>query len=170
MRMAWEWVPTIGTVVVALAGIGATLRTAAQGRSHAEHLASEEHRRAHQEMLRRERLKVYADALAHAVNQERKLNAVWASDGEHGYDLSPKPPGAPLSLASMDAVTVQMSLLADEEAEQAWGAFVSAWEGLHWWAEVERSGDPGEEAPKELLTTLRLSIDRLKQASRQSIQ
>lgn len=170
MHMAWEWVTSGGTVVVALAGIGATLRTAAQGRKHAEHLASEEQRRAHQEMARRERLKVYADALAHAVDQERKLNAVWATDGERGYDMSPRPPGAPLSLASMDAVTVQMSLLADEQAAQAWAKFVSAWEEMHWWAEVVHSGDPREEAPPELTTELRRSIDRLKQASRQSIQ
>ena len=80
--MAWEWVAPTGTVVVALAGIGATLRTAAQGRAHAERLATENHTQAHQEMLRRERLQVYALALAHAVDQERKLNATWASYGE----------------------------------------------------------------------------------------
>lgn len=168
--MVLEWVASAGTVVVALAGIGATLRTAAHGRKHAEHLATENHRRVHQNMLRQERLKVYASALAHAVAQERKLDAVWASDGERAFELSPKPLGAPLSLSSMDEITVQMRLLADEEVEQAWVAFVSAWEGLQWWAEMERSGDPEEDAPGRLTQPLRASISGLKTACRRSIQ
>lgn len=168
--MASEWVASAGTVVVALAGMGATLLTAAQGRRHAEHLATENHRAARQEMLRQERLRVYADALAHAVAQERKLDAVWASDGETAYDLSPKPPGAPLSLAPMDEITVRMRLLADEEVEGAWVALVSAWESLHWWAENERSGDPGEDPPKEVLLPLRAAIASLKAACRQSLE
>lgn len=50
------------------------MRTAAQGRRHAEHLATEGHERGREEMFRRERLKVYAGALAHAVDEERKLD------------------------------------------------------------------------------------------------
>lgn len=168
--MAWEWVAPAGTVVVALAGIGATMRTAAQGRIHARDLATEDHKHVHEEMLRRERLKVYASALAHAVDQERHLDTVWESDGERAYALSPKPPGAPLSLTSRDEITLRMRLLADEEVEQAWAAFVSAWEGLHWWAELEYNGDPREEAPEHLTQPLRVAIDGLKTACRRSLQ
>lgn len=168
--MTWEWVAPAGTVVVALAGIGATMITAAQGRRHGEHLATENHRRAHQNMLRQERLRVYASALAHAVDQERQLDAVWASDGEHSFRLSPEPPGAPLSLASRDEITVQMRLLAEEEAQQAWDSFVAAWESLQWWAEVGRSGDPAEDAPEHLGQPLRAAISDLKAACRRSLQ
>lgn len=168
--MAWDWVAPAGTVVVALAGIGATVRTAAQARSHAEHLATENHLRAYHEMLRGERLKIYEGALAHAVAQERKLDTVWASDGEGVLDLSPKPPGAELLLVSMDEITVRMRLLADEEVEQAWAEFVSAWDAYHWWGQVEYSGDPDEEAPEHLTTSLRASIDQLKEACRSSVQ
>lgn len=155
---------------MALAGIGATMRTAAQGRSHAEHLATENHRRAHQDMLRQERLKVYANALAHVVDQERRLDAVWASDGETAFKLSPEPPGAPLSLASTDEITVQMRLLADEEVEQAWQAFVTAWEALRWWGEVDYSGDPNEDAPEHVTQPLRAAIAVMKAACRKSLQ
>lgn len=144
--------------------------TAAQGRRHGENLATENHRRAHQDMLRQERLKVYASALAHAVDQERQLDAVWASDGERSFELSPKPPGAPLSLASRNEITVQMRLLADEEVEQAWEAFVTAWEALHWWAEVGYSGDPSEDAPEHLIQPLRAAIVGMKAACRSALQ
>lgn len=168
--MAWDWVYPVGTVVVALAGIGATLLSAAQARSHAERLATAEQERARQEMLRQDRLKAYADALAHAVDQERKLNATWATDGERAYDFSLKPPGATISLASVDEISVRMRLLADEDVEQAWHAFLCAWDELHWWAQHEHSGDPGEEAPERLTTSLREAIDRLKGACRSSVQ
>jgi hypothetical protein len=167
--MAWEWVAPAGTVIVALAGIGATLRTAAQGRIHAEHLATENYRRAHQDALRQERLKVYAGAMAHAVDQERKVNGIRTTDGEHAYDLSPKPPGAPLSLASMDEVTIQMGLLADGDVEQAWVALLSAWQDFRWWAENEHSGDTREHAPEDLELALRASIDRLKATCKRSL-
>jgi hypothetical protein len=107
--MVWDW----DTVVVALAGIGATVLTAGQARKHVERLATENHRQEHERRIREDRLTVYADALAHAVAQERKLDAVWESDGERSYNMSPQPPGAPLSLVSMDAITVPMRLLAD---------------------------------------------------------
>lgn len=170
VSVAWEWVAPTGTVIVALAGIGATLRTAAQGRDHAERLATENYGQAHEEMLRRERLKVYASALAHALDQERKLNASWAVSGDRAFDLSPKPPGGPLSLAPMDDVTVQMRLLAEEEVEEAWMAFVSAWDEFHWWAANEHSGDPQETAPEELEVPLRTAINGLKDACRRSLR
>lgn len=168
--MAWEWISPVGTVVVALAGIGATMRTAAQGRRHAEHLATENHQRDREEMLRQERLRVYEGALAHAVDQERKLDAVWASNGDHALKISPEPPGASLSLSSGDEITVKMRLLADEEVEQVWEAFVSAWERRRWWAEIEHSGDPDEDAPEELTQSLREAIAGLKTACRRSLQ
>ena len=152
-----------------MAGMGATLRTAAQGRKHAEHLATENHLRSRQSRLRDERLKVYAVALAHAVHRERKLNATWASDGERAYDLSPKPPGARLSLAPLDEVTIQVHLLAEDEVEHAWLAFVSASERFDWWAANEYSGDPQEEAPKELEVPLRRAIESLKDACKRSV-
>lgn len=167
--VAWEWVAPAGTVVVALGGIGATVLTAAQARKHAEHLATENHRRAHQDALRQERLKVYADALAHAVDQERQLNATWATDGEHSVDLSPKPPGAPLTLVSMDGVTVQMRLLAEDDVEEAWEGFLTAWLNFRWWAENEYGGDPREHAPEDLESALRASIDSLKTACKRSL-
>lgn len=168
--MACEWIPTVGTVVVALAGIAATLRTAAQGRKHAEHLATENHKHADQDRLRHERLKVYASALSHAVDQERHLDTVWASDGERSIKMSPDPPGGPLTLAARDEITVQMRLLADEEVEQAWQAFVAAWEALQWWAEVGSSGDPSEDAPEHLSQPLRAAIADLKAACRASLR
>jgi hypothetical protein len=51
-RIGTSWVASAGTIVVAFAGIRATVRTAAQGRKHAKHLATENHQRAHQNMLR----------------------------------------------------------------------------------------------------------------------
>lgn len=146
------------------------MRTAAQGRKHAEHLATENHRRAHEDMLRQEWLKVYANALAHAVDQERRLDAVWASDGETAFKLSPEPPGAPLSLASTDEITVRMRLLADEEVEQAWQAFVTAWEALRWWRELDYSGDPNEGAPQDVIQPLRAAIADMKAVCRKSLQ
>lgn len=170
VHMTWEWMASAGTVIVALAGIGATMRTAAQGRSHAEHLATENHRRAHQDMRRQERLKVYANALANVVDEERRLDAVWAPDGKTAFKLSPEPPGAPMSLASMDEITVQMQLLADGEVEHAWRAFVSAWEALRWWGELESSGDPDEEAPEHLTQPLRVAIAEMKALCRKSLE
>ena len=66
--------------------------------------------------------------------------------------------------------SVRMRLLADEEVEQAWVALLSAWEGLHWWAETDYSGDPREDAPEEVLLPLRAAIGRLKDACRRSLQ
>lgn len=167
--MNWDWLDSAGTVVVALAGIGATVFTGGQGRQHAEHLATEAHERRHLEMLRQERLKIYADALAHAVDQERRLNATWASDGEHALNLTPKPPGASLSLASRDEITVRILLLADGGVGAAWSEFTSAWEELQWWADMVHGGDPNEEAPENLTMALRSAIDRLKTACRASV-
>jgi len=121
-------------------------------------------------MLREERLRVYSDALAHAVDQERRLNAVWATDGETVYNISPKPPGAPLSLPSLDEITVRMHLLAEDEADRAWVAFVTAWEGLHFWAENLSGGDPEEDAPEDLVGPLRAAIKDLKGACRRSLE
>ena len=166
--MDWGWVAPAGTVVVALAGIGATLWTAAQGREHAERLAHLSHRREREEMRRKERLEVYADALAHAVELERRLDAVWTSDGS--YKLSPKPAGAPLALAPMDGVSVRMHLLADGEAERAWSAFVSALNDWQWRGEVEYSGDPSESPPDHVLLPLRSAITGLKDVCRRSLQ
>ncbi len=167
--MAWEWVGPSGTVVVALAGIGATLRTAAQGRTHAERLASENHEQASQERRREERLQLYSHALAHAVDQERRLNAVWVSSGERHIQLSPTPAGGVPLLAAMDEVTVKMLLIAEDEVGEAWTAFVSAWERLHWWAANEHSGDPKESAPVDIETPLRASIEGLKNACMRSL-
>ncbi len=63
-----------------------------------------------------------------------------------------------------------MRLLADEEVEQAWEAFVTAWEALRWWGEVEYSGDPNEDAPKHLTQPLRAAIAGMKVACRKSLQ
>lgn len=121
-------------------------------------------------MLRQERLQVYVDALAHAVDRERKLDAVWASSGEHVFKISPEPPGSSSSLSPWDDTTVKMRLLADEDVEQAWEVFVSAWERWQWWAEVEYSGAPDEDAPEELTQPLREAIATLKTACRRSLQ
>lgn len=168
--MSWEWVvaPAI-TAVVALAGIGATLRTAAQGRQQAVELAQLNHRRERDERVRQDRLRVYADALAHAVDQQRMRDAVWASDGEHQYKLSREPAGAPLSLASTDDITVRMRLLADEDVEAAWTAFVRARDDLNFWADVER-GAPDEEPDDAVLRPLHDAIDRLSVVCRQSLE
>lgn len=169
--MAWEWVAPTVTGVVALAGLGATLSTAAQARKHAEHLATENHVRARQEMLRQERLRLYADALAHAVDLDRRLNAVWASSGDGDtFDISIPPRGAPLTLASMDEISVRMRLLADEEVESAWMGLNTAWEARQWWAANEYSGDPDEDAPSHLTAGLRAAIDNLKIICRRSLE
>lgn len=121
-------------------------------------------------MRRQERLKVYADALAHAVHLERILNAVWASDGERTYDLSPKPAGAPLSLAPMDEISVHIHLLADSEVERAWAALASASEDFQLWVEIEHSGDPSETPPDGVLLPLRTAITDLKCVCRRSLE
>ncbi len=168
--MSWEWVVApASTAVVALAGIGATMRTAAQGRQHAVELATLNHRRERDERVRQDRLQVYADALAHAVDEQRDRDAVWASDGEHQYKLSREPAGAPLSLASTDEITVRMRLLADEDVEAAWAAFVRARDDLYFWADVER-GAPDEEPDDAVLRALHDAIDRLKVVCRQSLE
>ena len=164
--MSWE---SAATVLVALAGLGATVLTAAQAREHAERLAAQSHRRERAERVRQDRLGVYADALGHAVDQERRLNAVWAYDGESGFELSPQPAGAPLSLASMDEITVRMRLVADEDAEAAWAAFVRAWDGYHFWGNVE-GGPPDEDPPETVVQPLRAAIDALKLECRRSLE
>lgn len=111
---------------------------------------------------------MYAGAVAHAVDQERKLNATLVSDGEHSLS-PPKPLGAPLRLASMDELTVQMRLLAEKDVERAWVAFLSAMENLHWWAEIEYSGDPRQDAPERVTTPLRAAIESLKDTCRRSL-
>ena len=86
------------------------------------------------------------------------------------WNITPKPPGASLSLASRDEITVRMRLLADEEVEAAWRAFTSTWWELQWWADMVHGGDPNEEAPEELTTAVRNAIDDLKGACRASVQ
>ena len=168
--MTWDWIATMGTVVVALAGIGATLRTSAQGRKHAEHLATESHRRQRLEALRQERLRVYADALAHAVAEERRLDTVWAVGGGAAHNVSPSRPGGSLALTPMDAVGVRVHLLADAEVQQAWADFDGAWERYHWWGANEYSGDPNEDAPDELEIPLRAAIGGLKSACKRALE
>lgn len=168
--MAWDWVAPAGTVVVALAGIGATLCTAAQGRKHAEHLATEGHDRAHEEVLRQERLKVYSDALAHAVAEERKLDAVWVVMGDRRHNFSAVRVGGELTLSPMDAVSVKIHLLADDEVERAWASYDDAWMNYHWWIDHEHTGDPAEEAPSDVVEPLRGAIDTLKASCRRALE
>jgi hypothetical protein len=74
-------------------------------------------------MLRQERIRLYADALAHAVDLERRLDAVWAFGGDgSSFDISIRPRGGPVTLASMDEISVRMRLLADTEVAAAWKA------------------------------------------------
>lgn len=169
--MAWEWVAPTVTGVVALAGIGATLRTAAQARSHAERLATENHGRAREEMLRQERLRLYADALAHAVDLERRLASVWVHGGDgQSYDISVQPRGGPLNLGSMDEISVRMQLVADAEVDEAWQELNTAWEARQWWANNEYSGDPREDAPSELTAAMHAAIIRFKLVCRRSLE
>ncbi|WP_206680153.1 hypothetical protein, partial [Salmonella enterica] len=74
-----------------------------------------------------------------------------------------------MSLRSWDEITVKMRLLADEEVEKAWESFVSAWERLRWWAEIEYTGDPHEDAPEELTQSLREAAEELSTACRRSL-
>lgn len=166
VRMSWE---TVATVLVAVAGLAATVLTAAQARKHEERQADKRHRRERAERVRQDRLSVCADALGHAIDQERRLDAVWESDGEQRYRLSPRPAGAPLTLASMDDITVRMRLLADNDVEAAWGAFVRAWEGLELYITVDFV-PPGEEPPANVIQPLRDAIEALKVGCRRSLE
>lgn len=112
---------------------------------------------------------MYADALAHAIDQERSLNAVRGFNGEQEFDLSPQPAGAPLTLAPMDGITVRMRLLADEDVETAWGAFVSAWDAYYFWGNVD-GGVPGEDPPESVVQPLRAAIADLKVICRRSLE
>ncbi len=159
----------VATVLVALAGLAATVFTAAQARRHAERLAAQNHRRERAERVRQDRLATYADALGHAIDQDRRLNAVWAFNGEQQFNLSPEPPGAPLSLAPMDEITVRMRLLADGDVEAAWGAYVSAWNGYHFWGNVE-GGAPDEDPPESVVQPLRDAIVDLNVVCKQSLE
>lgn len=98
------------------------------------------------------------------------MDAIWASDGERAYNITPQAPGAPLVLASRDEIAVRMRLLADEDVERAWTTFVEAWTDLHWWAETDRSGDPAERAPEKFEVPLRAAIAGLKSACRGSLE
>lgn len=168
--MAWEWVAPTVTGTVALAGIGATLRTAAQARLHAERLATENHARAREQLLRQELMRLYVDALAHALDLERRLASVWVHGGDgQSFNISVQPRGGPVNLASMDEISVRMQLLAEPAVEEAWKALNTAWEARQWWAENEYSGDPREEAPSELTSALLGAIDRLKTACRSAL-
>lgn len=164
--MNWE---LAATVLVALAGLGATVLTAAQARRHAERLAAQGYRRERAERVRQDRLGIYANALAHAVDQERSLNKVWAYDGDSGFELTPQPAGAPLSLASMDEITVRMRLVADEDVEAAWAEFVRARDGYYFWGNVE-GGPPDEGPPETVVQPLRAAIDALKLECRRSLE
>jgi hypothetical protein len=127
-------------------------------------------RRAKQEALRQERLKLYADALAHGVSVERSLNATWMSDGAKAYDLSPKPAGGPMSLTPMDAITVRMRLVADETVEKAWAELIAAWSGWQWWGDNEWNGDLEENPPDDVVSPLRAAVAELTRACKRSIQ
>lgn len=70
---------------------------------------------------------------------------------------------------STDDVTIQMRLLAEPEVEDAWAAFVSAWEALQGWVANEYSGDPDEDAPEELMRPANESTARLKELCRASV-
>lgn len=95
---------------------------------------------------------------------------MWMSNGSGEFKISPEPPGESLSLRSWDEITVEILLLADEEVEQAWEAFVSAWEHLGWWVETDHSGDPDEDAPEKITQSLREAIAELSTACRRSLQ
>ncbi|KSW29237.1 hypothetical protein [Cellulomonas sp. B6] len=112
---------------------------------------------------------MYANALGHAVNEERRLNAVWAYDGDGGFELSPQPAGEPLSLASMDEITVRMRLVADADVEAAWAAFVRAWNVYYFWGNVE-GGPPDQDPPETVVQPLRTAIDALKLECRRSLE
>lgn len=157
------------TGVVALAGLGATLRTASQGRKHAERLAADDHRRARDETLRQDRLHLYADALMHAVDLERRLAAVWVSTGGEHFEMSVQPRGGPVTLTSMDDITVRMRLYAGEDVEAAWAALNAAWEDLQWWGQNSWSGDPGEDPPTALTAALQGALASLTAECRRSV-
>jgi len=127
-------------------------------------------RKAKSESLRQERLKLYADALAHAITIERRLDAVWASDGEHSINISPSPTGGALPLAPIDAITVRRRLVANRRVEGAWAELVSVWESLLWWGANEAGGAPDETPPDGLEERLRAASVKLSQACKQDMR
>lgn len=166
--MTWEWVAPISTVVVALAGLGATMRTASRAREHAEQLADKRYRQEREEQIRRGRLELYTRAMEHAVDQERQLETEWAFDGAQQFRLTPSPAGEPLSLASMDGITARMRLLADEDVEEAWARFAGAWSSFRFWAD-NLAGGPDHKAPEDVVRPLQEAIVGLKFACRLSL-
>ena len=122
------------------------------------------------ESLRQERSKLYADALAHALAIERQLNAIWISSGADPVDLLPRPAGEPLTLVSMDAITVRMRLFADRPVEASWSALVSRWEDWQWWGTQEWSGDPDESPPESITDPLREAISALNESCKRALR
>ena len=165
--MEWDWV---STVVVAVVGVAATLLGTGSTHRHAERQAADAHQRERQEMRRQERLKEYADAMAHAFAEERRLDAVWATSEGGPYNISPVRPGGALLLAPMDAVGARLHLLADDDVRSAWLAFEAAWDSYHWWMANEASSDPDEHAPDGLEDALREAIGTLKTACRRALE
>lgn len=167
--MTLEHIASVGTVVVAIAGIGGSLLATAQGRKHADRLAVEARQHERQERNRQDRLGVYASAMSHAVAQERRFNSVWAWNGGESMPMSPAPTGGPLSLDPIDQVTVHMNLRADDEVARAWAEFVDALEALDWWGANDRVG-PDDDPPAGYEERMAAAIANLKTLCKRSLE
>ncbi|TFH68151.1 hypothetical protein [Cellulomonas sp. HD19AZ1] len=164
------WVAPVITGLVALAGIGATLATAAKGRAQAAQLAADRHQTERAEDRRRERITLFVDALAHVRHLERKLNRFWVGDSYNGYDASPKPAGPPMSLTPLDEVGIRIELIAPDAVQRAWVKFVEATESLGWWFETDWNGEADAKVPASVAKPLYASMRELRTACRHALQ
>lgn len=165
--MSTEWISTAIAGTVGVLGIGGTLLSGRQARKHAEALAIRGEQEARRATARLERIAVYTDVLAHAVHQERRLNAVPYRHGDQVVDLAPQPVGGRAALVPMDAVTVRVALLASADVQRAWSAFVDAWSRFAWWANTEAT--PDDEPPDGMVKDLRAVISELHVTCRASL-
>jgi hypothetical protein len=131
-----------GVVGTLLAGLGAPALSA---------------RRSDRAWLRTQRVALYAEALQHAGDLQRRfLEDRWGG----------MPPGGRSQLPPQDDVTARISLLADDGVRSAWTELVLQERRLDNYTSEVMSGDPMEEIPVEELRPLEAAIESLRTVCR----
>ena len=131
-----------GVVGTLLAGLGAPALTA---------------KRSDRAWLRTQRVALYAEALQHGGDLQRRfLEDRWSG----------MPPGGRSQLAPQDDVTARISLLAGDAVRAAWSELVLQERRLDNYTSEVMSGDPMEEIPEAELRPLEAAIESLRAVCR----